>query len=171
MVKYGLLAGVTALSLAGCSTPPPDYSAQYQPLVDAYVAGWNEGKFDTFNNVLTADFKRRAPGGAVGNADGVEAIEKLMTDTRIAYPDVKVVLGESHYLNDVSFHLWTATGTNTGPGADSAAATGKPISISGMTVMRYREGKIAEEDVQMDMLGWVQQLGYTVTPPAPAVNP
>jgi steroid delta-isomerase-like uncharacterized protein len=171
MKKHSLLASVAVLSLGGCSSPPPDYSAQYKPLADAYVAGWNEGSFDTFDNMLTADFKRRAPGGAVGNAAGIEAIKTLMTNTRIAYPDVKVVITEGHYLKDVAVLIWTATGTNTGPGADGSPPTGKPITVSGMTLMRYRDGKIAEENVAMDMLDWFQQLGYTVTPPAPAAKP
>lgn len=171
MVKHGLLAGVAVLSLVGCSSPPPDYSAQYKPLVDTYVAGWNKGTFDTFDKMLTADFKRRAPGGTVGNTDGVEAIKTLMKNMRIAYPDVKVVITEAHYLQDVAYFLWTATGTNTGPGAHGSPATGKPISVSGMTLMRFRDGKLAEETVAMDMLDWVQQLGYTVTPPVPNAKP
>jgi SnoaL-like polyketide cyclase len=164
MRKLALMATVVALFVAGCAKPAPDYAAQYQPLVDTYVAGWNGGPFDDFNNTFTSDFKRTSSGNM--SADGIEALEKTMTDLRTAYPDAKVVLDESHYMKDVSFHTWTFTGTNTGPNSDGSAATGKPVSLSGTTLIHYRDGKIADEGVKFDALDWYQQLGFTLTPPA-----
>lgn len=103
-----------------------------------------------------------SPGGF--NSDGLEAQKKVMADLRAAYPDGRVVLNESHFMKDVSFHLWTHTGTNTGPG--SAPPTGKSVTNKGSTLIRYRDGKIAEEIVCFDALDWQFQLGYTLTPPA-----
>jgi predicted ester cyclase len=77
---------------------------------------------------------------------------------------MQVVLDESHFMQDVSFHRWTFTGTNTGPGEEPP--TGKSVTLPGLTLLRYRDGKIAEEIVEFDSLAWKQQLGYTVVPPA-----
>jgi len=162
MKKTSLIAAIATLALAACAAPPPpDYAAQYQPMVDGYVAGWNEGKYDDFGNILTADFKRRAPGM---DADGIDGIAQVMTNIRAGYPDGHVTLDESHYMKDMSIHLWTFTGTNTGSG--DTPPTGKAVENHGMALIHYRDGKMAEEIVQFDRLGWMQQLGYTLTPPA-----
>ncbi len=168
MLKQSLLAAVGLFALVGCAAPaPPDYTAQYRPLMDAYIAGWNEGNLDGVDAVLTSDFKRRSSGGL--NADGLAAQKRVMTDLRAAYPDAKVVLDENHYMQDRSFHLWTFTGTNTGSGATPPA--GKGVKLSGATFVRYQDGKIAEEIVYFDVLDWQMQLGYTLIPPATGEMP
>jgi len=165
MFKQSLLAAVGLFALAGCAAPaPPDYAAQHQPAVDAYIAGWNGGSLDALDGAMTADVKRQSPGGL--SSDGLDALKKVMTDLRTAYPDAKVVLDENYHMQDRSFFLWTFTGTNTGPGA--ALPTGKSVKLSGATFVRYQDGKIAEERVYFDVLDWQMQLGYTLTPPATA---
>ena len=153
---------VSLLVLAACAAPPPpDYAAQHQPALDAFMAGWNAGELDGLDSVVAADFVRRAPGGMT--AEGLEAIKAVMTDLRASYPDMQVVLAENHFMQDVSFHLWTFTGTNTGPGA--MPPTGKYVAIPGATLVRYKDGKIAEEIVHFDALAWQLALGYTLAPP------
>ena len=116
---------------------------------------------------MTADVKRQSPGRL--SSDGLDALKKVMTDLRTAYPDAKVVLEENYHMQDRSFLLWTFTGTNTGPGA--APPTGKSVMLTGATFMRYQDGKIAEERVYFDVLDWQMQLGYTMIPPAAAEAP
>jgi len=55
------------------------------------------------------------------------------------------------------------------PGA--TPPTGKSVKITGSTLIRYRDGKIAEEIVHFDVLDWQMQLGYTLTPPATGEMP
>jgi ketosteroid isomerase-like protein len=165
MIKTTIVLAAGLLVLAGCAAPaPPDYAAQQQPAVDAYLAAWSGADLGGLDAVMTPDIKRRSPAGL--NSDGVEALKKVMSDVRTAYPDAKVVSDESHHMKDLSFMLWTFTGTNTGPGPGEAQPTGKSVKLSGSTLMRYREGKIAEEIVNFDVLDWQMQLGYTLTPPA-----
>ena len=159
------LLAVGVLALAGCAAPPPpDYAAQHKPGIDAIVAAWSAGKFDGLDATLAANYQRRSVGGL--DSDGVAGFKKLVGDFRTSYPDAKVVIDESFYLKDVSFHRWTFTGTNTGPGAEPP--TGKSTKVSGSTLMRYQDGKIAEENVWFDTLDWYKQLGYTVTSPSAA---
>ena len=72
-------------------------------------------------------------------------------------------------MKDLSFHLWTFTGTNSGPGA--MPPTGKSVKLSGATRVRYQDGKIVEELVFFDVLDWQTQLGFTLTPPASGAAP
>ena len=39
------------------------------------------------------------------------------------------------------------------------SATGKAIQVSGMTILRFANGRCVERWNQSDMLGWLQQLG------------
>ena len=77
------------------------------------------------------------------NADGVEGLKKVMTELRTAYPDTKAVLDESCHMQDVSFHLWTFTGTNAGP--DATLPTGKRVTNHRMTLPCYQDGRIAAD--------------------------
>lgn len=166
MMRLTLAAATGLLFLTACgqaaSPPPPDYAAEHKPAMDAFMAGWNTGGVDGLDGAVAEDFERRSPGGMT--VSGRDGIKQLMTDMRTSYPDMQVVLDESHHMKDVSFHLWTFTGTNTGPGA--MPPTGNSVRNSGATLLRWRDGKIAAEIVHFDALAWQTQLGYTLVPPA-----
>jgi steroid delta-isomerase-like uncharacterized protein len=53
---------------------------------------------------------------------------------------------------------WTAGGTNTGVG-HGLPATGKKAEISGITIFRVKDGKLAEEWGLIDTWGLLKQLG------------
>jgi steroid delta-isomerase-like uncharacterized protein len=58
---------------------------------------------------------------------------------------------------------WTASGTNTGAGL-GFPATGKRIKIAGMTLFRFKAGKISEEWSAWDMLSVMRQAGLYSPP-------
>jgi predicted ester cyclase len=165
-MKTTLVAATGLLLLTACGQPapppPPDFAAEHKAAMDAFMAGWNTGSVDGLDGAVTEDFERRSPGGMT--VSGRDGIKQLMTDMRTSYPDMQVVLDESYHMKDVSFHLWTFTGTNTGGG--EMPPTGKSVKNSGATLLRWRDGKIAAEIVQFDALAWQTQLGYTLVPPA-----
>jgi predicted ester cyclase len=153
------LGALGVLLLAACKAPaPPDYAAQYQPVVDGFLAGWNAGNLDGLDAVVAPTFRRVGAGGTA--AEGLEGLKKLMTKLRTAYPDMKVAIDEIHFMQGVSFNRWTFTGTNTGPG--DQPPTGKSVKLSGLTLLRYEGNKIVEEIAYFDALDWYQQLGLTV---------
>ena len=57
------------------------------------------------------------------------------------------------------------TGTHTGD-FQGIPATGRKMAVQGMTIMRFRDGKIAERWNQFDQMGLMQQLGMIPTSPA-----
>ncbi len=44
----------------------------------------------------------------------------------------------------------------------------KAVKVLGLTILRFADGKVTEERVAFDGGNWMQQLGYTMTPPAAA---
>ena len=64
------------------------------------------------------------------------------------------------------FAHWTFTGTNTGIFGEFPA-TGKKAKVSGMSLLSFdEEGKLYREEVYYNELDLLQQLGYTLVPPA-----
>ncbi|MGH8265116.1 MAG: ester cyclase [Steroidobacteraceae bacterium] len=160
-----LNAGLVALALvevSACNTAPPDYAAQYRPLQDTFVAVWNGGKLDALDAIVAPNYKRHGTGQAT---DDLVAFKKIVNDFRTAYPDLKVTIDDAYYVQDRGFYLWTVTGTNTGAGPEAQPPTGKSVKVSGMSVVRYEDGKIADEGLYYDQLDFNQQLGFTLTAP------
>ncbi len=153
---------LAALACQPAAEPAPDYAAMQQPVIDAYLMGWNAGNLDGMDAVLATNFTRRAPGEGM-NASNLEEQMAVMNNLRTAYPDAKVVADETIHMPNAAVVRWTFTGTNTGPG--DAPPTGKSVTLSGMTLLRFAEGKISEELVYFDAGSWMTQLGYTMTPP------
>lgn len=79
-------------------------------------------------------------------------------EERKAMPDLHLKINEMMAERDCVFVRWTASGTNTRAGM-GFPATGKSISIPGMTLFRFNEGKITEEWSVFDMLGVMEQAG------------
>ncbi len=157
-----VVAGI-ALAAIACQAPapsPPDWATEYGPLADAYVDAWSTGNLDQLDGVMSADFRRTAPASGPSNAGSLAELKDVLRAFRAGYPDTQVVLDESFYMENVSFHHWTFTGTNTGEG--ETPPTGVAAEVSGVSIFRYADGKIIDEHVEFDTLDFMQQLGYTL---------
>lgn len=77
---------------------------------------------------------------------------------RAAFPDLKVVVDHVIAEGDKVAIRWTATGTNTGNG-NGITATGRKVETSGTVLLRFEDGKLAEEWVAGDAMGLMRQLG------------
>jgi len=79
-------------------------------------------------------------------------------EERHAAPDMKMRVNQILAERDLVAVHWTAWGTNTQPGM-GLPGTGKKISVDGMTIFRFKDGKISEEWSVWDMLSVMQQAG------------
>jgi steroid delta-isomerase-like uncharacterized protein len=79
-------------------------------------------------------------------------------EERKALPDMKVKVNQILAERDLVAVFWTASGFNTQPGM-GFPATGKRIRIDGMTIFRFKAGKICEEWSVWDMLSAMRQAG------------
>lgn len=162
------LLGVLSLVLSGCQPPPPapvDPVAQFQPILDQYVAVWNGEDVSALDAVVDQNVVRRVLTGPLAESAGnLAELKQLITDFRGAFPDFQVTILERIAQGDRTAVRWSVTGTNTGEG--SWPATGKSIEFEGMSFSRYADGKLVEELVYFDTTVMATQLGYTMTPPA-----
>jgi predicted ester cyclase len=97
---------------------------------------------------------------------GRDDIKAFMTDFRKAFPDLNFwgaadLIAEGDYV----VGRWEGGGTHTGPAFGDflvgalPAATGRKMHFSGTTVLRLKDGKIAEEVGLDDGVKALQQLG------------
>ena len=113
-----------------------------------------QGKLEKYSDFHTADFV-----GHGGERDFTLAEDLAAArEERTAFPDMQFAIKHMVADGDVVVVHWTVWGTNTQPGM-GLPATGKPIKISGMTLFRFKEGKISEEWNAWSMLSVLKQVG------------
>ena len=119
---------------------------------------WGKGNLDLTHEILAEDFVRHGPDIEGGQINGREAFKGLVTAYRTGIPDLDVPIIEQFEIGDRVITSWRVTGTNTGPvlGQDP---TGRTFEITGQHILRFADGRVAEEWVAYDSLGLVQQLG------------
>lgn len=82
-------------------------------------------------------------------------------EERKAFPDMKMSVNHIVAEGDLVVVHWTVSGTNTHAGM-GFPATGKTMKTSGMTLFRFKDGKICEEWNAWNLLSVLRQLGlYT----------
>ncbi len=75
-----------------------------------------------------------------------------------AFPDGRVTVDDQLVEGDAVTSRWTFRGTQTGELA-GIAATGKQVTVAGMTISRIEGALVAEEWTSWDRLGMLVQLG------------
>jgi steroid delta-isomerase-like uncharacterized protein len=81
-------------------------------------------------------------------------------EERQAMPDMRITVNQILADGDLVAVYWTASGTNTQAGM-GFPATGKKIKTDGMTLFRFKAGKISEEWSVWDMLSVMRQAGLS----------
>jgi steroid delta-isomerase-like uncharacterized protein len=84
-------------------------------------------------------------------------------EERKALPDMKIAVNQILAERDLVAVYWTASGTNTQAGM-GFPATGKKIKVNGMTIFRFKAGKIYEEWSAWDMLSALRQASLLPPP-------
>ena len=98
---------------------------------------------------------------------GIEALKTMVKNNAISFSDFKGTVEELVVKGDKIWCRYTMTATNTGPLGD-LPPTGKTFHMTGMAITRVVDGKIVEDETFWNVLGFYQQLGFTLTPPQPS---
>lgn len=125
-----------------------------------YEEGLNQGRFEV---PYSEDFVGHGGSATFTHAQGMAEARGW----RDAFPDLRITVEKQVAEQDLVAVHWTARGTNTGSG-NGIPATGKAVQITGTTLFRLAEGRIAEEWTCANSLGLMRQLGMLTTTAAPA---
>ena len=116
---------------------------------------------------LAAAFELIAPEvqfyGMPGVPPTYEGWHQAHTMFLAAFPDMQLRIEDEIAEGDTVVTRWTMAGTNRGP-LMGMAATGKRVTIGGISIDRIGQGKVVEHRVAMDQLGMMQQLGVIPAP-------
>jgi len=118
-----------------------------------------QGRLDKYAESHAKDFVAHGE-NRDGTLDDDMAAAK---EERKALPDMKVEVNQILAERDLVAVYWTVSGTNTQAGM-GFPATGKKIKINGMTLFRFKAGKICEEWSVWDMLSVMRQAGLLPPP-------
>jgi len=120
---------------------------------------WNKGNFALAKELVAPDYVDH---DSMTSGAGPEGVRQEVSVYRDAFPDVRFAIEDTIAEDDKVVTRLTATGTHRAdlPGIP---ATGKRVTISGIVITRYANGKAAEAWFKFDFLGLYRQLGVIPT--------
>jgi len=121
---------------------------------------WNQGKMESLNEIWAPNYVNHDPINP--DVRDLEGFKQYVSMIRNAFPDFKVTVDDMIAEGDKVATRWTARGTHKGD-LGKIAATGKQVTITGISLGRFVDGKTVEIWWSGDNLGMLQQLG--VIPP------
>ena len=104
------------------------------------IEPWSHGNLDVLDELC-------APNYVLGESNSLEDIKNAIQTYRKAIPDLKVRIGEMIAEGDRVAYTWTMQGTHQGEFA-GIAPTGKPATMTGITIVRFANGKIVHDQFQ-----------------------
>jgi predicted ester cyclase len=119
---------------------------------------WTKGREEAIDEMMDPHTKGhglKAPDGK--EIDGMAAFKSFHKIFRSAFADIRVRVEDTVTEGDTTVARCLVTGTHTGEGLDRPS-TGKPVSFTGMTMARIKDGKIVESWNNFDFATMYKQL-------------
>jgi len=118
---------------------------------------WNKGDASLADQLLAPNYTHHDSATPdVGR--GPDGEKKRLAIYRTAFPDLRLTIEDLIAEGDLVMARWSARGTHRGE-LNGIAPTGKQFHITGVSIARISNGKMAEGWVNWDALGLMQQLG------------
>ena len=116
---------------------------------------WNGRNFENLNELFAPNFKGHDPQAPVNSP---EELKGMMQGYQSAFPNLKFTVDDLFGDGDKVLVRWTGVGTHEAE-MSGIPPTGKSATVKGNSVMRFENGKIAEDWTVWDAMGMFQQLG------------
>ena len=151
---------------ATAATVPEDLSEASRQLLEQ---SFNEGNFELIDQLVAPEAVNHDPATPAQMRDlrGPEVVKRMATMYRAAFPDLRMTVDDVIAADDKVVLRWHSEGTHRGELA-GLAPTGARGSVTGMSIDRWKDGKIVEAWAEWDNLGLARQLG--AAPPEGSVG-
>src|SRR3954451_16289708 len=106
-----------------------------------YDEAINKGNFSVVDEAFASDYVYRSPG--TPEFRGPDGFRQLITMYRTAFPDLHLELDDLIAEGETVVCRWTGRGTQQGE-LMGIAPTGKQVTITGVVISRFSDGKAAE---------------------------
>lgn len=130
-------------------------------IVRSYQAAYNTNNLNNLGEIVSADFLSHSL--APGLPEGLQGGNLMHQMAMAAMPDYKVTIEDVIAEGDRVVARFVVTGTHTGTEFLGLAPSGRKINVTGISIFRIADGKIAEHWANEDALGLLQQLGAIPT--------
>lgn len=128
---------------------------------------FNEGRLELVDELLAPDTEVHVPFADPGS--GPAALKKIVTGLREGFPDLHLEIDDLVGEGDKVAVAWHSTRqTHLGP-YRGLPPTRRSIQVSGIDILRFEQGRVAEFSMHLDELGAVRQMG--VVPPEGVSSP
>ena len=122
---------------------------------------FNKGTLDVVDETHDKDFVGHIP---PDETKGPESVKQFASQYRNAFPDLKITNEDMIAEGDMVVSRQTVTGTHKGE-FQGIAPTGKKVTVTSILIVRIVNDKVVESWMNMDSLGFMQQLGI-IPPPS-----
>lgn len=121
---------------------------------------WNQHRVDAIDKYYASDYVHHDVSRPdVTTLDGYKAWSSAL---QAGIPDIRVAVDDLIADGEMAVKRWTATGVQSAELA-GIPPTRKPVRFSGVSIYRFRDGRIAESWYVYDLFGLLQQLGAVPT--------
>jgi steroid delta-isomerase-like uncharacterized protein len=121
----------------------------------------NEGNLELVDEIFDR-YASHQPEGHVEER-GPEDVKRFMGEFHAAFPDFHTTIEDQIAEGDKVVTRWTARGTHQGD-FRGIPATGNQITVTGIGIFRFSDGKVVESWDNFDQLGMMRQLGAIPAP-------
>ena len=116
------------------------------------------GNVDSLGNYIAEDAVDHALDTMITKQQGLAGIKDQFAVFHTAFPDLKFTINAWGTSGDTLFAYYTFTGTNSGM-MMGMPATNKSVSVNGVDIVVFKDGKAVEHWEVSDNLGMMKQLG------------
>ncbi len=119
---------------------------------------WNQGRIEVIDELLSPEAEGFGLAAADTKIRGPEQLKPFVRNLRDAFPDMHITIEDSVAEADKVAVRFRVTGTHKGSGL-GFPPTGRPISVTGMTIIQFANGQLFHGWNNWDQLGMMEQLG------------
>jgi len=129
-------------------------STRRETILHAWNQAWGNGDLSAFEQLLAPGYVRRSKTGSEDYA----SLRKTIEATHEAFPDTTTEILHIIEDGDTAAIHWQTQGTHQGEFME-VPATGRSITVTGASFLRFEDGKLAEEWVVWDPRELLSALG------------
>jgi steroid delta-isomerase-like uncharacterized protein len=121
---------------------------------------FNEGNVELIDQLVAADAINHDPAtpAHMQGLRGPEVLRRTVSMYRAAFPDVRMTVDDVIATEDKVVLRWHSEGTHRGE-LEGLAPTGARVSVTGVGIDLWKDGKVVEAWTEWDNLGLARQLG------------
>jgi steroid delta-isomerase-like uncharacterized protein len=122
-----------------------------------YEEVWNKRRLDVVEELISPSHALNDP-IVSGSQTGPELYKRRVVEFTASFPDLRFTIEDMIAEKGKVVVCWTISGTHKGEFMD-IPATGRKVSVEGITIHHITNGKILDSYARWDALGLLRQLG------------